>query len=412
MTSPRMHIPPRSITRYAAAIFVAISAPLAHQLYAQTPAAQTTPAQTTSARTITKSTGVRLGRFSLIGAASGSALALGYYFVSAKGQYAGGCRPFSCALPFLTLSGALSGLFIGSELNAQRRAETPRAGANFAFTIAEASILAAPNAFDIRDSLVAVVSDSGAQLLSATATPKALRRRAAGLSNLRQVAIVPRSGALVLGTATALWEASLISGPASRIGDGPVDALASSDDAVLSASGKRLQLRRGTGASVRIDTLAMSTTVTALTYDASTRAWWIGTDSTLMNVTSNDAGLRVGLTLHLPAAARSIAVSADWVAVALGDQGIVAWQRATLAALIPTPVRLVHEPRFAYDLAFLDGTLFVAGGVDGLYRVSLSPTPQVLGSSRQFPFATTVRAEGGAIWVGDRIRKAVIRVTP
>ena len=402
MISHIMHSRHPSVTLVTAAIVFACSAPLAAPLQAQT----------TSARTITRGTGVRLGRFSLIGAATGSALALGYYFVSAKGQNAGGCRPFSCAMPFLTLSGALSGLFIGSELNAQRRAETPRAGANFAFTISEASVLAAPTAFDVRDSLIAVVSDSGAQLLLASATPKALRRRAAGLNNLRQVVIVPRSGALVLGTATALWEASLVSGPATRVLDGPIDALASSDDAVLSASGKRLQLRRGIGASVRIDSLNMSTTITALTYDMNAGAWWIGTDSTLVHVSLTDAGLRAGLTLHLPAAARSIAVSGNWVAVALGDQGIVAWQRATMFAPASIPVRLVGEPRFAYDLAFLDGTLFVAGGVDGLYRVSLSPTPQVLGSSRQFPFATTVRAEGGAIWVGDRIRKAVIRVKP
>ena len=402
MTTRSMRILPRSIVMYAAALCVVFNASLGHRLHAQS----------TSARTITKSTGARLGRFSFFGAASGGALALGYYFVSEKGRNAGGCRPFSCAMPFLTLSGALSGLFIGSELNAQRRAETPRAGANFAFTISEGGVLSAPNAFDVRDSVIAVVSDSGAQLLSATTAPKALRRRAAGLSNLRQVVIVPRSGALILGTGTALWEASLVSGPATRIGDGPIDALASSEDAVMSASGKRLQLLRGTGATVRTDTLTLSTAITALTYDATSHAWWIGTDSTLVQVTLTDAGLRAGQVLRLPAAARNIAVSADWVAVALGDEGIIAWKRDAFVTSTPTPVRLVHEPRFAYDLAFLDGTLFVAGGVDGLYRLSLSPTPQVLGSSRQFPFATTVRAEGGAIWVGDRIRKAVIRVTP
>ncbi len=397
-----MRIRPRFVVVYATALFFVIHALLGPRLQSQS----------TSARTITKSNGARLGRSSLLGAASGGVLALGYYFVSAKGQNAGGCRPFSCAMPFLTLSGALSGLFIGSELNAQRRAETPRAGANFAFTISEGGVLSAPNAFDVRDSLIAVVSDSGVQLLSATTTPKALRRRAAGLSNLRQVVIVPRSGALVLGTSTALWEASLASGPATRIGDGPIDALASSEDAVMSATGKRLQLLRGTGATVRTDTLTMSTAITALTYDATSHVWWIGTDSTLVQVTITDAGLRAGPMLRLPAAARNIAVSADWVAVALGDEGIIAWQRDAFATSTSAPVRLVHEPRFAYDLAFLGGTLFVAGGVDGLYRLSLSPTPQVLGSSRQFPFATTVRAEGGAIWVGDRIRKAVIRVTP
>ncbi len=75
-------------------------------------------------------------------------------------------------------------------------------------------------------------------------------------------------------------------------------------------------------------------------------------------------------------------------------------------------VRLVQEPRFAYDAALLNGELFVAGGVDGLYRIAFSPTPRILGSSRQFPFAITVRAANGALWVGDRSKNSVVRVVP
>lgn len=368
-------------------------------------------AQATSARTITRSNRGQLGKYSLVGAASGGLLGLGYYFMSEQGNRAGGCRPFSCAMPFLVFSGALSGLFMGSELNAQRRAEAPRAGESFAFTFSEAGVLSAPNAMDVRDSLIAVVSDSGAQLLSAVVAPKALRRRANGLSNLRQVAIVPRAGTLVIGTGNALWEASLGTGPATRIGEGPIDALASSSDAILSASGRRLRWRRGTGASERRDSIDLPTPISALAFDSAAGTWWAGTDSMLVQVLTSDAGLRVGLTLAVPAAPRSITTNDQWVAAALGDEGIIAWPRGSLTA-ITVPVRLAREPRFAYDLAFLNGTLFVAGGVDGLYRLSLSPTPTVLGSSRQFPFATSVRAAGGMIWVGDRVRRSVIRVTP
>ena len=368
-------------------------------------------AQTTSARSITRSNGAQLGKYSLVGAASGGLLGLGYYFMSEQGNRAGGCRPFSCAMPFLVLSGALSGLFLGSELSAQRRAETPRAGESFAFTFSEAGVLSAPTAMDVRDSLIAVVSDSGAQLLSAVIAPKALRRRANGLSNLRQVAIVPRIGTLVIGTGNALWEASLGTGPASRIGEGPIDALASSSDAIVSASGRRLQWRSGNGAAERRDSIDLPSPISALAFDSAAGTWWAGTDSLLVQVLTSDAGMRVGLTLAVPAAPRSITTNDQWVAAALGDEGIIAWPRTALSASA-VPVRLAREPRFAYDLAFLNGTLFVAGGVDGLYRLSLSPAPTVLGSSRQFPFATSVRAAGGMIWVGDRIRRSVIRVTP
>src|SRR5690606_16979603 len=106
--------------------------------------------------------------------------------------------------------------------------------------------------------------DSGTQILSATARPAALRNRAAGLSNLRQVVIVPQSRTVVLGTGTALWEASITTGPASRIADGPIDALAASNDAVLSARGTMLRLRRGSGPSERVDSLEMGSQVSAL----------------------------------------------------------------------------------------------------------------------------------------------------
>jgi hypothetical protein len=355
--------------------------------------------------------GARLLKNTLVGALGGTALAMGYYAMSEKGDRGGGCEPLSCALPYLSVSGALAGMFIGREKEAARRAESPRTGSSFEFNVAQAETRGAPNALDVRDSLVAVVTDSGTQILSATARPVALRSRAAGLSNLRQVAILPSKGSVLLGTGTALWEASLASGPASRIADGPIDALAASDDAVLAARGSMLRLRRGAGASERVDSLDMGALVGAVAWDATGSTWWVATDSAIVQVTGTN-GLQRGVTLRTPAAARSVTTHAGWVAAALGDEGVIAWRRDAVASGGGTPVRLSGEPRFAYDLAFLGDELFVAGGVDGLYRLRLAPDAAVLGSSRQFPFATTVRASGGALWVGDRTRKAVVRVVP
>ena len=274
-------------------------------------------------------------------------------------------------------------------------------------------MLAPPTFIDVRDSLIAVVSDSGVQLLLASPSPKALRRRANGLSALRQVAIVPARGSLVLGTGTALWEASLLAGPATRLADGPVDALAASGDVVLSASGKRLRVRFGSGASARSDSLELAQPIASIAYDSIAHAWWVATDSQVVQVTTADRRLtRSSLALAIPATARAVATSAEWIAAALGDEGIIAWRRESLGTSLPSVVRITQEPRFAYDVAFLGGALFVAGGVDGLFQLSLSPEPRVVGSSRQLQFATTVRAGNGVLWVGDRNRMSVVRITP
>jgi hypothetical protein len=77
-------------------------------------------------------------------------------------------------------------------------------------------------------------------------------------------------------------------------------------------------------------------------------------------------------------------------------------------------VLLRGEPRFAFDLAFLGSDLFVAGGVDGVTRIELSPAARIVGSSRQAQYATSIVSDGKALWVGDRTtsRTRVMRITP
>jgi hypothetical protein len=347
------------------------------------------------------------------GALSGAVLGGAFYALSDEGNRSSGCEPLNCALPFLTVSGAIAGMFIGHERDAKRRAFAPRAGQSLEYGFAEVSVRGAPTYIDVRDSLIAVVSDSGAQLLLASATPKALRPRAMGLSTLRQVSIMPERGTMALGTGQALWETGLLTGLATRLADGAVDALATSPNAILSATGSKLRLRTGTGDAARLDSTTMSQLVSAIAYDSIAHAWWVSTDSQVVQVKSVDDRLTVTtLVLPLPAAARAIATNGEWIAAALGDEGVIAWKRASVTGGPVTPVRVTQEPRFAYDLSFLGNALFVAGGVDGLFQIALEPTARVIGSSRQVQFATTVRASGGVLWVGDRVRQSVVRVTP
>jgi hypothetical protein len=407
----------KSTSRALAVTAMVLMSPAAEQvggtLIAQSaPPSMAMPAmaRTTEAR---RGGGRTLARSSAIGALTGSLMAMSYYWMSEKGERASGCEPMNCALPFLTFSGAVAGLFIGRELDAQRRAMAPRVGTTSTFSFSEAAVLAAPNAMDVRDSLIAVVSDSGAQLLSAVPNPKALRRRANGLSALRQVVLMPARGSMVLGTGTALWETSVQAGPATRLADGAVDALASFGDAVLSATGRRVRLQTGTGGSARVDSAELAHAVTAVAFDSVGGTWWVATDSQLVQFTGTNGTLAATKTaLPLPGAARALAFNGEWIAAALGGEGVMVWRRASLTSDLLEVQRVTQEPRFAFDLAFLGDALYVAGGADGLVEVALTPTARVITSSRQLSFVSLVRSSRGVLWVGDRNRSSVVRVVP
>jgi hypothetical protein len=146
--------------------------------------------------------------------------------------------PLNCAMPFRVVSGGVSGLFLGRELDARRRALAPRAGGVLTFRTASEAVAGEPLALDVRDTLLVVASDSGAQLYTAGRAPVALRRRGVGLAGMRQVALRPEQGTLVFGTGSALWETPLLTGVASRLAGGAVTALAVGDGWVASGSGR------------------------------------------------------------------------------------------------------------------------------------------------------------------------------
>jgi len=358
--------------------------------------------------------GARLAKYTVLGATAGAGLAMGYWAVSERGQRGNACQPIDCALPYLTITGALAGLFLARELEAQRIALTPREGNSVEFGLLAAPLLAPPNWAEVNDSLVVVANDSGVQVINvATAKPTPTARRAAGLRAIRQVALLPSRSAIVLGTGTALFETPLIAGPARRVSDGAVAALASNGSAVLSASGTTLRLMRD-GQNAVSDTLTMPQPVNSLAWDARANHWWATSDSSLTAITASEQGLRRGDALSIPPGARRVAVGSNYLAIALGDAGMLVYPRASLSATqgggIITPLRMVGEPRFVFDVEFLGDTLYAAGGVDGVYRIELSPEPRIIDSSRQFPFATLVRNLNGRMWVGDRGRQEMIRV--
>ncbi len=365
---------------------------------------------------------VRRLKYTVVGSLVGVALAAGYSSIVDK-AVPPSCDPWGCAMPFLSLSGAITGLFLAREIDAQRRAERPRVGVRDRVTLESALLPAMPNGMSLRDTLIAMASDSGVSLFATDAKPRALRRRGVGLRGLRDVALLPGNERLLMTSDVALFGTSAVSGPASRLLDGAFTAVAVGSDGWLAARGEAITVEwQRDGITVR-DSINVGTTAISAAYDEMSHSWWVGTDSALLRLDWNadsttSAGtvaplnFRVAERIATLGGVRAIAVSRDWIALALGEAGVTAWRQVASGGGIITPVRLQSEPRFAYDLAFYNGTLLVAGGTDGLVRIALDPTPTVLGVSRDLPFATLVKVDAkNGIWVGDRGRGTLNRVT-
>lgn len=350
-------------------------------------------------------------RYSIIGSLVGSVLAGGYYFASDRGQRSGQCDPQGCALPYLAVSGAISGLFLARELDAQRRIALPRSGVAERLSLTSAKLPSAPTAMALNDSMVVVLSDSGASLFSATPRPRALRRRASALSGLRDVAITKDSDRLLIAGATALYSVPTDSGPASRLLAGDITAVAVGRDGWGAARGRMLVIETRRAGGVVRDSLDVGETIRTLAYDTTAGSWLVGSDSALIRVGAH--GEQWSLTGRWPTAGpvRAVAIGANWIATAEGESGVSAWRRESLSSGVITSLALRGDPRFAYDVAFLGDELFVAGGTDGLFRVALGASAVVRGVSRDLPFVTLVRADaGGVLWAGDRGQPSVVRV--
>lgn len=408
-----------------------LAAPVVHAQ--STDAAPTSePARTGTIKGRDRMNRGRIVRFGTIGAMTGAAMGVGYWAISDAGRRGSACQPLTCALPYLTISGAIAGLFLARELEVQRLALAPREGDLVRLVTERLPLPAEPLDLLVRDSLVIVASDSGVLVAPLVAgampLPKALTRRAVGLRDLRAITWLGgrtiSDARILLGTGIALWELPLAQGPARRISSGAGAVLASmdppSDDPpsdgdlrspryALSARAQFLRRHDAANGGV-LDSIALSAPIRAVQWDRVARHWWVGTDSSLVAL-AGDASLRMLFQLPVATPVRGLALSAAWVVAVAGEAGVMAWERTALMADPRTTPRVLRgTPHFAYDAAFHRDTLYVAGGADGLLQVDLGSEPRVVSSSRQVGFATLLRSASDGLWVGDRGGRGVVRV--
>lgn len=364
---------------------------------------------------------VRWIKYAIIGGLTGSALATGYYAVSNKGLDSGQCEPWRCALPFLTVSGAFSGMFLAREVEAQRRALAPRVGSGERYLSETLELLAPPTAFAVRDSLLVAVGDSGTAVVPTQARvndlkARALRRQAQGLAGLRTVDMSAAADRMLLGSGSAFYSLSLSSGAVQRLLPGAVSALAAGPTAgswaVARGEWVTVQYENGTRDSVRVAGGAK-----ALSWDTRRNAYWVGTDSGVA-VIRMGAGQQTGTAPPIgieqrfatPQPVRALAHGPHWIVAALGEGGVMGWKPDATSGVITEPVVLSGSTRFVYDVAMKENQLWIAAGSDGLVRVSLEPEWRVLGSTREHGYITGVRTgDGESVWVSElgqnRLRK-------
>lgn len=364
---------------------------------------------------------VRWIKYAIIGGLTGSALAAGYYGLSDKGLNSGQCKPMRCALPFLSVSGMLSGMFLAREIEAQRRALAPRVGATESYSSSMLELLALPTSYMVRDSILVAVGDSGAVLAPIGGNVSALDartmlRQGRGLARLRAVDLTVDHRRLLMGSASAFYSAPISGGTVERLLPGAVSALAAGPrpEVWAVARGEWITVQRENGTR---DSLRVGNT-NALSWDARRNVWWAGTDSGL--VALRDAANAAAGTLEIarryetPAPVRAVAHGARWVAAALGEAGAIGWRDEAGLSVVPAPTVLRGSPRFVYDIAMKGDMLWLAAGSDGLVRMALEPEWRVLGSTRDRGYITGVRTGmGDEVWVTElgqqRVQKLEVR---
>ncbi len=366
--------------------------------------------------------GVRRLKYTLAGAVVGSLLTTAYYAASSPEDRESGCKPWSCVLPYLTGSGALTGLFLSREIALQRASTRPGLAARERVIARLVPLGSTPTSLLAMDSVLYVAGDSGITVLGPVSEPRALRRRAAGLRGLQGIALTDGSDAsrermLLIGTDAARFITGDVGGAISRTVPTPIRGVAAQAENWVAAGVRTVYA--GTGALVdgrtlrTTDSLSMSVEIRSMSADVVRGIYWVATDSSIVEVRlSANGSISRGNELTLPAPVHAVAVSARSIVAATDDQRLLIWPKSSIDSPTKSPEILSLGASYPYAIAFRGQELFVAAGAEGVLRVAIEPKVELLGTIADVRFATTISVgPDGTLWVADRNRSGVVRLT-
>lgn len=347
--------------------------------------------------------------FAAIGAATGAAVSGVYAFTENDNASAGNCTTGRCVLTVASASGLLVGFMIGREFDTLH--ELRYRGGVPLYPRGEAVGLATePFALAVRDTLIAVGSRAGVQVISNTSSLKLGEKRASGIRGIAAIDLLPGIGAIALGSPSGFYLYPPRTGPGMLLREGETSALISSPERVYFATGTRIE-----SAPFAADTLRewpgveVGSRVLAMAFDDSRAILWAVTDTTLLSFRpAGDSLVTIG-TVRLPARARSVAIGGNLLTVAMGEGGVVLYD--VTDAHSPRERGTWNSARFVYSASIAGDRLFAAGGLDGVYVLSITPTGlETFGLARELGFATLLTSRGSYTFVVDRATNSLRRI--
>jgi hypothetical protein len=355
--------------------------------------------------------------YSVVGAVLGTGMYYAYDRMSLGGERGNGCAPDSCALPYLSLAGALAGFFAGYERD-QSYALRYRYGTPVEFATSTLSLRGEQVSLAVGDTLVAVAGSEGVHVIG-TGGPRlrSVALRAAGFSGLSAVAFA--EGGQRLGVASAQSVALLppVSGRGVLARERGAEVLVATAGGLFVGEGATLEWIPDGMAGDSVGPwagISLGAPIRSGRVGPSGALTWFATDSGVVAVRPTADAPEVVRRVPTPFPARAVALSPDQrrLAVALGNRGLAVYAVSADGSVAGTPLRW-EGAQYAYDVAWLGGDLFVAAGTEGLYRLSVSEDAVNASElARDVGFPTALERRGSELFLLDRSAGALVRVEP
>jgi len=346
--------------------------------------------------------------FAALGAATGAAVASLYAFTENDNSSPGQCTSGNCVLTVATMSGLLVGFMIGREfdqLHALRyRGGVPLYPRGDAVGLeGEAFVLA------VRDTLIAVGGRTGIQIVSNGSTLRLAERRS-GIRGIVALDFIPGVGSIAVGSPSGFYLYPPRTGPGMLLREGETSALVATPERIYFATGTRIE-----SAPAAADTLRtwpgvdIGSKTQALTFDSDRALLWAVTDTLLLAFRPEGDSLAAVGSTRLPGRARSVAARDQYVAVAMGESGVVLYDVSDPAQ--PRERGRWSKARFAYSVSIAGDRVFAAGGLDGVYVLSITANGlETFGLARELGFATLLVSRGTRTYLVDRSTNSLRRI--
>ena len=344
-----------------------------------------------------------------VGAVAAAAVSGLYAFTENDNSSPGQCTSGKCVFTVATASGALVGYMIGKEFD-QLHLLRYRGGAPL-YPRGE-SIALGSDAFvlAVRDTSVAVASRGGVQIIASGLTLKLAEKRASGIRGITALDLVPGNGSLALGSLSGFYLYPPRSGPGMLLREGETSTLVATRDRIYFSTGTRIE-----SAPIGADTLRtwpgldVGSRPLASDYDETRAILWVVTDSLLLAFRPDGDSLSALGSARLPGRGRGLSLGGTRVAVSLGEGGVVLYDASTPSA--PRDIGRWNAARFVYSVSLAGDRLFAAGGMDGVYVLTVSDGGlQTYGLARELGFATLLMTRGPFTYMVDRTTNSLRRI--